>query len=198
MPYHPHCRPRKNHSYDFIRGPQTPTTRPDTSILSPFSGFPNLRLCEALRSNPVRISVFARSPRRLPGVFREAIQDSPPSRHCEPLSPRKGVAIQDSLRKSSKLSSIHFIETRCQISWTATSTHRNEFPRGDGERGRYRTFSEKIFRGDRKGRIRKRLVILVMVFFKKPYSGIPHEYRDLSTSYNRNCTPVEVTQGGRG
>ena len=41
-------------------------------------------------------------------------------------------AIQDSLRKSSKLSSIFFIETRCRTSWTATSTHKNEFPRGDG------------------------------------------------------------------
>ena len=71
------------------------------------------RLCElnpmSCRSGPL-LSVFARSPRRLPGVFREAIQDS--------------------LIKSIEIVSIFFIETRCRISWTATSTHKNEFPRG--------------------------------------------------------------------
>ena len=41
----------------------------------------------------------------------------------------------------------------CRISWTATSTHKNEFSRGDGERGRHRTFSEENPSRNRKGRL---------------------------------------------
>ena len=75
-----------------------------------------LRLCEALRSNPVRTSVFARSPRRSNPGFNF-------------LSSLRGVcdeAIQDSLKKVSNISSI--------------SLYRDQVP---NILDRHRTFSEE-------------------------------------------------------
>ena len=98
------CRPRKNHSYDFIRGPRTPTTKPDTLSLFRISESPSLRGVHILPS-------------------------------LRTLESSKGCGNPGFLKKVSNLSSIFFIETKYRISWTATSTHRNEFPRGIGREG---------------------------------------------------------------
>ena len=73
--------------------------------------------------------------------------------HPPSLRGVRDEAIQDFLRKSIEIASIFFIEIKYRISWTATgfsrkkilrgdgerwaetSTHRNEFPRGNGREG---------------------------------------------------------------